>query len=53
MNRLDKIVCFIRSAKQNWKILDIELNLVQQRIFNAPPDRAFVFHVTEAGKATC
>ena len=25
--------------------------MVQQRIFNASPDRAFIFHVTEAGKA--
>ncbi len=25
--------------------------MVQQRIFNASPDRAFIFHVTETGKA--
>ena len=33
------------------EILDIELNLVQQRIFNASPDRAFIFHVTDSGKS--
>jgi ATP-dependent Clp protease ATP-binding subunit ClpA len=52
MNRLDKIVVF-RPLGENQmrRILDIELNMVQQRIFNASPDRAFIFHVTEAGKS--
>jgi ATP-dependent Clp protease ATP-binding subunit ClpA len=51
MNRLDKIVVF-RSLGEDQlrRILDIELNMVQQRIFNASPDRAFIFHVTETGK---
>jgi ATP-dependent Clp protease ATP-binding subunit ClpA len=51
INRLDKIVVF-RPLGENElrKILDIELNMVQQRIFNASPDRAFIFHVAEAGK---
>jgi len=51
MNRLDKTVVF-RPLGENElrKILDIELNMVQQRIFNASPDRAFIFHVTEGGK---
>jgi len=52
MNRLDKVVVFRPLGEdQLKKILDIELNLVQQRIFNASPDRAFIFHVTEAGKS--
>ena len=52
INRLDKIVVFRPLGESELrKILDIELNMVQQRIFNASPDRAFVFHVTEAGKA--
>jgi len=55
MNRLDKIVTFQPlGAEQLRKILDIELNQVQQRIFNAPPsasmDRAFVFTVSDASK---
>lgn len=51
MNRLDKIVVFRTLGEDELrKILDIELNTVQQRIFNASPDRAFIFHVTEAGK---
>ena len=52
MNRLDKIVVFRPLGEdQLRRILDIELNMVQQRIFNASPDRAFIFHVTETGKA--
>jgi ATP-dependent Clp protease ATP-binding subunit ClpA len=52
MNRLDKIVVFRPLGEdQMRRILDIELNMVQQRIFNASPDRAFIFHVTEAGKS--
>ena len=55
MNRLDKIVTFQPlGAEQLRKILDIELNQVQQRIFDAPPnasmDRAFVFTVSDASK---
>jgi ATP-dependent Clp protease ATP-binding subunit ClpB len=52
INRLDKIVVFRPLGESELrKILDIELNMVQQRIFNASPDRAFIFHVTETGKA--
>jgi ATP-dependent Clp protease ATP-binding subunit ClpA len=52
MNRLDKIVVFRPLGEdQMRRILEIELNMVQQRIFNASPDRAFIFHVTEAGKS--
>lgn len=51
MNRLDKVVVFRPLGEDELrKILDIELNMVQQRIFNASPDRAFIFHVTEGGK---
>jgi ATP-dependent Clp protease ATP-binding subunit ClpA len=51
INRLDKIVTFQPLGKdQLRKILDIELNLVQQRIFNGSTDRAFVFTLTEASK---
>jgi ATP-dependent Clp protease ATP-binding subunit ClpA len=51
MNRLDKIVTFqpLGSAELK-KILDIELNLIQQRIFNASNDRAFVFTVSDSSK---
>jgi ATP-dependent Clp protease ATP-binding subunit ClpA len=55
MNRLDKIVTFQPlGSDQLRRILDIELNMVQQRIFNAPLnsgiDRAFVFTVSDASK---
>jgi ATP-dependent Clp protease ATP-binding subunit ClpA len=52
MNRLDKVVVFKPLGDSELKkILDIELNMVQQRIFNSSPDRAFIFHVTENGKS--
>jgi ATP-dependent Clp protease ATP-binding subunit ClpB len=51
INRLDKIVTFQPlGSEQLKKILDIELNLVQQRIFNTSTDRAFVFTLSDAGK---
>ena len=51
MNRLDKIVTFSPlGSEQLKKILDIELNLVQQRIFNTSSDRAFVFTMSDHGK---
>jgi ATP-dependent Clp protease ATP-binding subunit ClpB len=51
MNRLDKIVTFqALGTEQLKKILDIELNLVQQRIFNASTDRAFVFTLSDPSK---
>lgn len=51
MNRLDKIVTFQPlGSEQLRKILDIELNLVQQRIFNNAPDRAFVFTLSDGSK---
>jgi ATP-dependent Clp protease ATP-binding subunit ClpB len=51
INRLDKIVTFQPlGSEQLRKILDIELNMVQQRIFNTSPDRAFVFTLSDTGK---
>jgi ATP-dependent Clp protease ATP-binding subunit ClpB len=51
MNRLDKIVTFQPlGAEQLRKILDIELNQVQQRIFNSPAERAFVFTMSDPSK---
>lgn len=50
MNRLDKIVTFQPLGTEELRrILDIELNLVQQRIFNSS-DRAFVFTVSDNSK---
>ena len=51
INRLDKIVTFQPlGTEQLKKILDIELNLVQQRIFNTSADRAFVFTLSDTSK---
>lgn len=51
LNRLDKIVVFNPlGVEELRKILDIELNLVQQRIFNASLEKSFVFTTTASGK---
>src|SRR4029077_12882262 len=51
INRLHKIVTFQPlGSEQLRKVLDIELNLVQQRIFNTSADRAFVFTLSESSK---
>ncbi len=51
INRLDKIVTFKPLGTSELKrILDIELNMVQQRIFNTSPDRSFVFKASESAK---
>jgi len=51
INRLDKIVTFQPlSSEHLQKILDIELNVVQQRIFNMGSARAFVFKLSDATK---
>jgi ATP-dependent Clp protease ATP-binding subunit ClpA len=51
INRLDKIVTFQPlGSEQLKKILDIELNMVQQRVFNTSPERAFVFTLSEPSK---
>ncbi|HTR39261.1 MAG TPA: AAA family ATPase [Bryobacteraceae bacterium] len=51
MNRLDKIVTFRPLGSSELKrILDIELNMVQQRIFNTSPEKSFVFKASEEAK---
>jgi ATP-dependent Clp protease ATP-binding subunit ClpB len=51
MNRLDKVVTFQPlGTPQLKKVLDIELNLLQQRIFNTSPERAFVFTLSDRSK---
>jgi ATP-dependent Clp protease ATP-binding subunit ClpB len=51
INRLDKIVTFKPlGSPELRRILDIELNMVQQRIFNTSPDRSFVFKTSDAAK---
>jgi ATP-dependent Clp protease ATP-binding subunit ClpA len=51
INRLDKIVTFKPlGADELRRILDIELNMVQQRIFNTAPEKSFVFKATDAAK---
>lgn len=51
MNRLDKVVVFQPLGTDELRrILDIELCLVQQRVFSAAPDRSFVFNVTPEAK---
>ena len=51
INRLDKIVTFrpLGTAELK-KILDIELNMVQQRIFNTSPEKSFVFKASDGAK---
>jgi ATP-dependent Clp protease ATP-binding subunit ClpA len=50
MNRLDKIVVFKPLAKDDLRrIVDLELNAIQERILNTP-EPAFEFTLTEAGK---
>jgi ATP-dependent Clp protease ATP-binding subunit ClpB len=51
INRLDKIVTFKPlGSGELRKILDIELNMVQQRIFNTAPDKSFVFKTSDEAK---
>ena len=51
VNRPDKIVVFKPLGRPELKkVLDIELNMVQQRIFDSSGPTAFLFNVTEAGK---
>ncbi len=51
MNRLDKVVTFQPlGEKELRKILDIELGMVQQRVFASAPEAAFVFTVSEAAR---
>ncbi len=51
INRLDKIVVFRPLGDEELrKVLDIELQMVQERIFLSSLDRPFVFTVTPSGK---
>jgi ATP-dependent Clp protease ATP-binding subunit ClpB len=51
INRLDKIVTFkILGSAELRRILDIELDVVQRRIFSTAPDRSFVFQATDEAK---
>jgi len=51
MNRIDKTVVFRPLGQAELrKILDLELNMVQQRIFNSPSGSPFVFTLTDAAK---
>jgi ATP-dependent Clp protease ATP-binding subunit ClpB len=51
INRLDKIVTFKPlGANQLREILDIELRMVQERIFHAGPERSFVFTASNPAK---
>lgn len=51
INRLDKIVTFKPlGADQLRQILDIELRMVQERIFHAGPERSFVFTASNPAK---
>jgi ATP-dependent Clp protease ATP-binding subunit ClpB len=52
VNRLDKIITFKPlGAKQLEKILDIELEMLQQRIFAASLNRSFAIHATPSAKS--
>lgn len=51
INRLDKIVTFQPlGMEQLRKIVEIELSVVQQRIFNTLPERRFVFNTADSAK---
>jgi ATP-dependent Clp protease ATP-binding subunit ClpA len=51
MNRIDKTVVFRPLGEAELRrILDLELNVLQQRIFNSAAAAPFVFSVAEAGK---
>jgi ATP-dependent Clp protease ATP-binding subunit ClpB len=51
INRIDKIVVFKPLGEPELrKVLDIELTLVQQRIFASSAERPFVVTVSESGK---
>ncbi len=51
INRLDKIVTFKPlGSPELKKILDIELNMVQQRIFNTAPEKSFVFKASDGAR---
>jgi ATP-dependent Clp protease ATP-binding subunit ClpA len=52
MNRIDKVVVFRPlGSSQLQRILDLELNMLQQRIFNSAHSMPFVFHLTGGARA--
>jgi ATP-dependent Clp protease ATP-binding subunit ClpB len=51
MNRIDKVVVFRPLGQSELrKILGLELNILQQRIFNSSTTTPFVFSLTDAAK---
>src|SRR2546423_596589 len=51
MNRIDKTVVFRPLGQEELKkILDLELNLLQQRVFNSPNAAPFAFSLTDSAK---
>lgn len=51
MNRIDKTVVFRPlGTTELKKILDLELNMLQQRVFNSPNATPFVFSLTQGAK---
>ena len=51
INRIDKIVTFkLLTPEELRNILDIELGLIQQRIFHSSLERSFVFQATDDAK---
>ena len=51
MNRIDKVVVFKPLGEPELRrILDLELNQVQQRIMLSPAEKPFVFTVSDSGK---
>lgn len=51
MNRLDRVVVFKPLGNADLKkILGIELNMLQQRVFNSAQTTPFVFNLTDAAK---
>jgi len=51
MNRIDKVVVFRPlGSEELHRILNIELNMLQQRIFNSATTTPFVFNVTAEAK---
>jgi ATP-dependent Clp protease ATP-binding subunit ClpB len=51
MNRIDKVVVFRTLQTEHLQqILDIELGMIQERIFNSRGEGKFVFHCTASAK---
>jgi ATP-dependent Clp protease ATP-binding subunit ClpA len=51
MNRIDKVVVFKPLGEPELRrILDLELNQVQQRVLLSPAEKQFVFTVSDSGK---